>query len=286
MLKCQNYLIKKAELMSASVKSNLYDLLNNFYALDCVHFMQTQLQDESIDMVLTSPPYDDLRNYNGYAFDFEKIANELYRVIKKGGVIVWVVGDKIKNGNKSLTSFKQALYFQQIGFNMHDVMIYAKKNTPFMRSNAYTNGYEYMFILSKGKPKTFNPLKEPTARNGFEMLVANKGADGKNNKVLKELKKEKTKSNIWYYAVGLGGTTNDKEAFKHPAVFPEQLALDHILSWSNKGDIVLDPMCGSGTACKMAFLNNRNFIGVDISKEYIQIATKRLQQYNQGLFVY
>lgn len=285
MLKYQNYLIKKAELMSASVKSNLYDLLNNFYALDCVHFMRTQLQDESIDMVLTSPPYDDLRNYNGYAFDFEKIANELYRVIKKGGVIVWVVGDKIKNGNKSLTSFKQALYFQQIGFNMHDVMIYAKKNTPFMRSNAYTNGYEYMFILSKGKPKTFNPLKEPTARNGFEMLVANKGADGKNNKVLKELKKEKTKSNIWYYAVGLGGTTNDKEAFKHPAVFPEQLALDHILSWSNEGDIVLDPMCGSGTTCKMAFLNNRNFIGVDISQEYIQIATKRLQQYNQGLFV-
>ncbi len=271
--------------MSASVKSNLYDLLNNFYALDCVHFMRTQLQDESIDMVLTSPPYDDLRNYNGYAFDFEKIANELYRVLKKGGVVVWVVGDKIKNGNKSLTSFKQALYFQQIGFNMHDVMIYAKKNTPFMRSNAYTNGYEYMFILSKGKPKTFNPLKEPTARNGFEMLVANKGADGKNNKVLKELKKEKTKSNIWYYAVGLGGTTNDKEAFKHPAVFPEQLALDHILSWSNEGDIVLDPMCGSGTTCKMAFLNNRNFIGVDISKEYIQIATKRLQQYNQGLFV-
>ena len=285
MLKCQNYLIKKAELMSASVKSNLYDLLNNFYALDCVYFMRTQLQDKSIDMVLTSPPYDDLRNYNGYAFDFEKIANELYRVLKKGGVVVWVVGDKIKNGNKSLTSFKQALYFQQIGFNMHDVMIYAKKNTPFMRSNAYTNGYEYMFILSKGKPKTFNPLKEPTARNGFEMLVANKGADGKNNKVLKELKKEKTKSNIWYYAVGLGGTTNDKEAFKHPAVFPEQLALDHILSWSNEGDIVLDPMCGSGTTCKMAFLNNRNFIGVDISKEYIQIATKRLQQYNQGLFV-
>lgn len=285
MLKCQNYLIKKAELMNASVKSNLYDLLNNFYALDCVHFMRTQLQDESIDMVLTSPPYDDLRNYNGYAFDFEKIANELYRVLKKGGVVVWVVGDKIKNGNKSLTSFKQALYFQQIGFNMHDVMIYAKKNTPFMRSNAYTNGYEYMFILSKGKPKTFNPLKEPTARNGFEMLVTNKGADGKNNKVLKELKKEKTKSNIWYYAVGLGGTTNDKEAFKHPAVFPEQLALDHILSWSNEGDIVLDPMCGSGTTCKMAFLNNRNFIGVDISQEYIQIATKRLQQYNQGLFV-
>lgn len=115
--------------------------------------------------------------------------------------------------------------------------------------------------------------------------MANKGADAKNNKVLKELKKEKTKNNIWYYAVGLGGSTNDKIAFEHPAVFPEQLALDHILSWSNEEDIVFDPMCGSGTTCKMAFLHNRNFIGVDISKEYIQIAQKRLQQYQQGLFV-
>lgn len=258
-------------------------LLNNFYIDDCVHFMQNKVQNDSIDLILTSPPYDDLRNYNGYIFEFEKIANEMFRVIKKGGIVVWIIGDKIKNGNKSLTSFKQALYFQQIGFNVHDVMIYAKKNTPFMRSNAYTNGYEYMFILSKGKPKTFNPLKEPTARSGFEMLVANKGADAKNHKVLKELKKEKTKSNIWYYAVGLGGTTNDKEAFKHPAVFPEQLALDHILSWSNEGDIVFDPMCGSGTTCKMAFLNKRNFIGVDISKEYIGIAKNRLKKYESKL---
>ncbi|MCQ2905454.1 site-specific DNA-methyltransferase [Helicobacter pylori] len=271
--------------MTAKIKPNIQSLLNNFYVDNCVNFMQHKLQNESIDMILTSPPYDNLRNYQGYTFAFENIANEIFRVIKKGGVVVWIVGDKIKNGNKSLTSFRQALYFQQIGFNMHDVMIYAKKNTPFMRSNAYTNAYEYMFVLSKGKPKTFNPLKEPTARNGTEMLVTNKGADAKNNKILKELKKEKTKNNIWHYAVGLGGSTNDKIAFNHPAIFPEQLALDHILSWSNERDIVFDPMCGSGTTCKMAFLHNRNFIGVDISKEYIQIAQKRLQQYQQGLFV-
>ena len=258
-------------------------ILNAIHAAPCAEFMRENIADGSIDLTLTSPPYDDLRNYNGYAFDFESIAGELWRVTKNGGIVVWVVGDKIKNGNKSLTSFRQALHFQQLGFNMHDVMIYAKKNTPFMRSNAYTNGYEFMFILSKGKPKTFNPLKEPTARSGFEMLVANKGADAKNNKVLKELKKEKTKSNIWHYAVGLGGTTNDKEAFGHPAVFPEQLALDHILSWSNEGDVVLDPMCGSGTTCKMAFLSGRKFIGIDISEDYIKIARARLQKY-QGLF--
>ena len=159
---------------------------------------------------------------------------------------------------------------------MHDVMIYQKKNTPFMRSNAYTNAYEFMFILSKGKPKTFNPLKEKTVRNGFEMVVFNKGADGINKKNLKELKTEKTKTNIWKYAVGLGGTTSDKIAFKHPATFPEKLAQDHILSWSNEGDLVFDPMCGSGTTCKMAFLTKRKYLGVDISAEYINIAKLRI----------
>ena len=124
-----------------------------------------------------------------------------------------------------------------------------------------------------------NPLTEPTVRNGYEMLVTNKGADGINNKVLKELKKEKTLTNIWSYAVGLHGTTSDKIAFKHPAVFPESLASDHIESWSNQGDLVFDPMCGSGTTCKMALLQNRDYIGVDISEEYISIARKRIQQY-------
>ena len=148
-----------------------------------------------------------------------------------------------------------------------------------MRSNAYTNCYEFMFVLSKGKPKTFNPLKEPTIRNGFEMLVHNKGRDGVNKKVLKELKKEKMKNNIWPYAVGLGGTTKDKIAFKHPAVFPEQLVQDHLLSWSNERELVFDPMCGSGTTCKIALLNNRQYIGVDISAEYISIAKQRLEGY-------
>ncbi len=238
--------------------------------------MKKYMDTNSIDLTVTSPPYDDLRNYNGYKFEFKKMAYELYRITKKGGVVVWIVGDKINKRNKTLTSFKHALYFQEIGFNVHDTMIYAKKNTPFMRSNAYTNGHEYMFVLCKGSPKTFNPLKEPTVRSGMEMLVHNKGADANNSKVLKELKKEKTKSNIWYYAVGLGGSTKDKIAFKHPAIYPEKLAQDHILSWSDNGDIVFDPMCGSGTTCKMAALNNRKYIGIDISKEYINIAQKRL----------
>ena len=244
---------------------------------DCVGRLR-ELADASAQLVVTSPPYDQLREYNGYSFPFEDIAQELYRVTADGGVVVWVVGDRIRGG-RSLTSFRQALTFQQIGFSAHDIMIYQKKNTPFMRSNAYTNAYEFMFVLSKGKPATFNPLKVPTARHGMELLTHNKLPDGINKKKLGELKKEKTRTNIWSYAVGLGGTTRDRIAFQHPAVFPEKLAEDHILSWSKPGDLVLDPMCGSGTTGKMALLHGRDFIGIDISAEYIEIARQRLEMH-------
>lgn len=256
--------------------------LNTIYNSDCVTLMDS-MEANSVDLTVTSPPYDELRDYNGYDFNIENIAKGLFKVTKKGGVVVWVVGDKIKNGNRTLTSFKQALLFQSVGFNVHDVMIYKKKNTPFMRTNAYTNCYEFMFILSKGSPKTFNPLTVNTARHGYEMLPFNKGSDGINKKVLKELKTQKTKINIWEYATGLGGTTSDKIAFKHPAVFPEKLAEDHILSWTNLGDVVFDPMCGSGTTCKMALKNNRFYIGCDISKEYVEITEKRLSSVTQRI---
>lgn len=248
--------------------------MTGLFVADCVEFMQN-MEEGCVDLTVTSPPYDDLRAYNGYKFCFEKIALQLYRVTKQGGVVVWVVGDKI-NGGRTLTSFKQGLFFKEIGFSMHDVMIYQKKNTPFMRMNAYTNCYEYMFVLSKGKPKTFNPLKVKTVRSGSELLPHNKLADGVNKKVRKELKKEKNKTNIWAYAVGLGGTTSDRIAFNHPAVFPEKLAEDHILSWSNKGDLVFDPMVGSGTTCKMAAVHGRQYLGIDMSAAYIKIAKERL----------
>ena len=179
---------------------------------------------------------------------------------------------------RSMTSFEQALMFRDVGFIIHDVMIYQKKNTPFPRSNAYTNAWEFMFVLSKGgPPRTFNPLKVPTVRSGEELLTHNKLPDGINKKRRGLLKTKKTRVNIWPYAVGRGGTTNDSIAFQHPAVFPERLAEDHILSWSNPGDVVLDPMCGSGTTCKMAALNSREFIGIDVSKKYIAICDERLK---------
>lgn len=249
--------------------------IDQIHCGDCIALMK-RIEPNSIDLVVTSPPYDTLRNYNGFLFTFEKIVAGLLSVLKDHGVVAWVVGDKIENGNRSLTSFRQAIYFQEHGFKIHDIMIYQKKNTPFMRSNAYTNCYELMIVLSKKGPKTFNPIMVGTRRNGYEMLPHNKKADGINKKTLGELKETKVKNNIWQYAVGLGGTTRDKIAFTHPAIFPEKLAEDQILSWTNEGDIVLDPMCGSGTTCKMAMVNNRHYIGIDISEEYCKIARQRL----------
>lgn len=246
-------------------------------AADCVAILP-QWDAGCIDLTVTSPPYDQIRDYRGYRFDFEQIAQQLYRVTKDGGVVVWVVGDKI-NGGRTLTSFRQAIHFQEIGFSVHDVMIYQKKNTPFMRSNAYTNAYEMMFVLAKGKPAVFNPLKVKSRRHGVEQLTHNKLSDGVNKKKWGLLKEEKTRTNIWSYAVGLGGTTSDRIAFQHPAIFPEDLAQDHILSWSNPGDLILDPMCGSATTGKMALLNHRRFIGIDISPDYIEISRERLHQH-------
>jgi len=250
--------------------------LNRFIVGDAVKIM-ARMPPGLIDLTITSPPYENLRDYGGYHFDARLMLSALYEVTKNGGVVIWVVGDKI-NGGRSLVSFEHAQMARNCGFVVHDVMIYQKKNTPFMRANAYTNCFEFMFAFSKGKPKTFNPLMVPTARHGQEMAVANKRSDGVNRKVPVTLKKEKVKTNIWAYAVGFGGTTTDKIAFQHPAVFPERLAQDHILSWSNPGDIVFDPMCGSGTTAKMSILNDRRWLGVDVSPEYIKIARQRIRE--------
>ena len=257
--------------------------VNKIYLGDCAVVMADKFPDSCIDLIVTSPPYDDLRNYEGYVFEFEDIAAQMFRVLKDGGIAVWVVGDRIKNG-RSLTSFKQALFFQSIGFRMHDIIIYEKLNTPFMRANAYTNCYEFMFVLSKGLPKTFNPLRAATVRRGEASVVYGKGADGENSKRRRiELGKEKVRANIWAYAVGLGGTTNDRYAFEHPALFPEKLARDHILSWSNPDDLVLDPLCGAGTTLKMARLAGRQWVGIEISREYVEIAERRVRE-EESLF--
>ena len=251
--------------------------MSQFIVGDAPAVLATEFNADTFDLTVTSPPYENLRNYNGYDFNAEAMLSAIHRVTKDGGVCVWVVGDKI-NGGRSLVSFEHSFVARDVGFIVHDIMIYQKKNTPFMRSNAYTNCYEFMFVFSKGKPKTFNPIMVPTVRSGIEACVTNKGPDAINRKVPVELKKEKVKTNIWDYAVGMGGSTKDKVAFEHPAIFPERLARDHILSWTNEGDLVLDPMCGSGTTCKMARDYNRDYVGIDISADYIDIAERRLAE--------
>ena len=236
------------------------------------------IPDNIIDLTVTSPPYDNLRTYNGFEWDFEGLARELYRVTKKGGVVVWVVNDATKDGCETLTSFTQAIHFKEIGFNV-ETMIWRKTNpTPqFPSIPRYTHDFEYMFILSKGKIGTFNPLMIPTKSAGSKRnrnLVnssSSQSADSPRDAVT-IVKREKRLTNTWDLSSATG------EVRGHPAVFPEKLAEMHIQSWSNPGDIVLDPFIGSGTTAKMAMLNDRKYLGMEISEEYVDIANKRIEE--------
>lgn len=265
------------------VKYNLnIDLkLNKFYVAESVEFMKANMPDNFIDLTITSPPYDDLRKYNGFIFDYKSMADELYRVTKNGGVVVWIVGDRVKNGSETLLPYEQAQYFKSIGFYVHDTMIYQKNAMPFPEQTRYIQCFEYMYVFSKGKPLTHNMLKEKTKGYKPSKSSTQRNADGTTTTLKYEQGKEfRNRWNVWVYDVGYNKTTKDKIAYKHPAQFPEALAQDHILTWSNENDIVFDPMCGSGTTCKMAYLNNRNFIGIDMSEEYINdICIPRLKKY-------
>lgn len=246
---------------------------------DCIEVM-SGFPAESVDMVLTSPPYDNLRNYQGYDFNFEAIAKELFRIVKVGGVIVWVVGDATIDGSESGTSFRQALYFKEIGFNLHDTMIYRKLNPMPVKSNRYLPCFEYMFILTKGKPKTFNPiLSERKYDDKRKHKNFHRNSDGEFTSNDFQQADKVVIGNVW----DIPNRGNDDIAFEHPAIFPEQLAADHIKSWSNEGDLILDPMNGSGTTTKMAKLLKRNYIGIDISETYCEIARKRLESINPML---
>ena len=139
--------------------------LNKIYNEDCLEGMRG-IPDGSVDLTVTAPPYDNLRTYNGFAWDFEGVAKELFRVTKHGGVVVWVVGDQTIKGNETGTLFRQALFFKDCGFNLHDTMIWKKTNPIPLTHNRFEQSFEYMFVFSKGSPKTFNPIKIPCATKG------------------------------------------------------------------------------------------------------------------------
>lgn len=249
----------------------------NLYLGDCVEQLHN-LVSGSVDLTVTSPPYDNIRKYKtGPEFDFEKIANELYRVTKVGGVVVWIVGDQTVNGSETGTSFRQALYFKEIGFNLHDTMIWNKELFTATGSliSRYAPVFEYMFVLSKGKPKTFNPIKDHKNKHaGTKVHGTIRTSDGSirvmtghNKKVIADFGH---RHNIWNIS------PVRRNLYNHPAPFPEALANDHIISWSNPGDTVLDPFMGSGTTGKMAILSGRNFIGIEKESEYMEIAKTRI----------
>lgn len=245
--------------------------INQIICGECSNIMKNW-PDEFIDLTVTSPPYDDLRTYRGYLFDYKAVISELYRVTKPGGVVVWVMTDQTINGSETLSSFKHALFAKEIGFNLHDTMIWMKDSFSFPDNTRYCSCFEYMFVFSKGRPKCTNLISDRKNKwKGMQSLGTNRDVNG-------NLIKKTNRSPINEYGVRFNVWEIPSEKTNrtdHPAVFPERLAQDHIISWSTPDDIVLDPMCGSGTTCKMAVLNGRRYIGVDISEEYCEIARKK-----------
>ena len=257
---------------------------------DCLELMK-DIPDECVDLTVTSPPYDNLRSYNGNNEAWSEtvwkaVIKELYRVTAEGGVVVWVVSDSTVNGSETGTSFKQALHFKDVGFNIHDTMIYAKNNPVPLTHNRYEQQFEYMFVLSKGKPKVFNGIREPSMYAGQKRNREYKAREYSSEGIRSRdewttVKDTRLRRNIWNYSVGNGHGTTDRIAYKHPAIFPEQLANDHIISWSNEGDIVLDPFMGSGTTGVACVNTNRNFIGMELDETYFNIAKERITRMEQ-----
>lgn len=249
---------------------------NNIYKGDCAELLK-QVESNSIDLVITSPPYDDLRTYGGDNFGwcfnkFKEIVPELYRVMKDGGVVVWVVNDKTVEGSKTLSSFKQALEFKENGFLVNDVMIWRKTNVmPMFKRCRYTDCFEYMFIFSKGAPKTFNPLMVECKYGGktYNSTAKVMGGESGRRELNYEVNREKMRENIWDIAVAQNKTN-------HPAVFPAAIAADHIESWSNEGDVVLDIFAGSGTTLMEAKRMRRDYIGFEISDEFYELCKRRV----------
>jgi site-specific DNA-methyltransferase (adenine-specific) len=248
---------------------------------DCLEVMK-DIPDGSVDLTVTSPPYDNLRTYNGNnalwgEHVWRDVIAELYRVTVDGGVVVWVVGDATINGSETGTSFRQALWAMECGFRLHDTMIYAKNSYMPLTHNRYEQAFEYMFVLAKGRPKTFNPIMIPSLTAGTKR---NRGSSKAQEATYAERQREerttvnptKQHPNIFYYDVG----KNDKT--EHNAPFPELLAHDHIISWSNEGDTIFDPFMGSGTTGKMAILEGRRFIGIEREEKYFDIACKRIEE--------
>lgn len=251
--------------------------LNKIYCMDNVQGMKL-LDTDSVDLVVTSPPYDDLRNYNGFSFDLDGMITELSRIVKLGGVIVWIVSDATKDYSESGTSFRQALAFMDAGFCLLDTMIWCKDGGGAIGSNlCYTQNFEYMFVFSIGKPKSVNLICDKKnlsfGKKDGCLSAGRRNANGEHKYEVRYHEREYSRRNNWWRLVPKA----EEGSYFHPAVFPQAIVRDHIISWSNEGDVVLDPFMGSGTTAKVARALGRKYIGFEISQEYVDLANKRLQ---------
>lgn len=248
--------------------------LNLCYNIDNVEGLRRYVDKDSVDLTVTSPPYDNLRKYDGFSYDVENLIRELYRVTKDGGVVVWVCQDSCINGGESLTSFKTAIKFVENGFKLYDTMIWEKPSPQAPTEGRYYDVFEYMFIFSKGKPKTLNLLcdrKNKTAGSVSKKETRSCREDRRIKDEKRIVKEYSRRFNVWMIS-------REKNKTEHPAVFPIKLAIDHILSWSNEGDTILDPFAGSGTTLIAAKTKGRNYIGFELSKKYYDIIIKRLEK--------
>ena len=257
-------------------------MINTLHAENCLATM-ARMPNDLVDLTVTSPPYDDIRDYDGFTLkDFTQIAHELYRITKQGGVLVWIIGDQTKDGNESGTSFKQALHFKEIGFNLFDTMIYAKEPRGAVGTSTrqYFQCFEYMFVFSKGMPNTTNLIRDRKNKHDNKQTIRYRKPNGEMVVIQKgDISQPYSKrSNIWEYSIGYRKSAENTIAHEHPAIFPEKLAEDHILSWSNTGNLVYDPFTGSGTTALMARKHGRKYIGSEINKKYCEIAHQRLAQ--------
>ncbi len=258
--------------------TNYAEFLDSVICGDNAEVLQT-LPSECVDIVVTSPPYDNLRTYGGHSWDFEALAAQLVRVLKPGGVIVWVVSDATVDGSETGTSMRQAMHFMSLGMNLHDTMIWNKLQSSAIGGivNRYWSVWEYMFIISKGKPKTFNPLDDRLNKwAGTKVHGTIRKPDGTRipkSCIGNEIPAMGRRNNVWEVSPVLSNRGDD-----HPAPFPESLVKDHLLSWSNPGDVVLDPFAGSGTSLVAAKELNRHWVGIEINAEYIPIIYRRLSQ--------